>query len=513
MKHLFLIVLLFALSSCEDNRRQNLVPDKIYLVRTGLNTEESFDIGEKYVSNVWANKSGLNGSTCKVSFAVDVAALNAYNAETGSTFEMLPSSCYTLSKSDFVIEGDEQYAKFGFEYDPAVIVAEWEKMHGNDTDFSKYGMTDFVLPLSITSEGVETVEEARASLIRFAVNEPLISIQTNSFDMVRIFEGETGVIEKTVEIGTAFDNRWDCNVTLETDRAALKELVAKAKGTVRYSETRLKSKTAGDVEEFSSVLTHIDGVLPPDNACTINGNLNMKASTNRMTLTVAIDKTKLHPGLNIFPVALKNVTDPLKVNPLRNVCYIPVQYVPTRDAAMIKSSSSHQSADYAPKRVAGLFDGDFDNSWRPGVGSTSFPSGIANDNSPAIVVDIGKTSDITAVELWTRGPGERQGSRTETYRAAPTYIRNVKIYVSNDTQCWEADNGEFLIKGTALITNAKPYWGEALIDYNWEADNPISAPHTFNLPVGTTGRYVAVWFTKSANQADLWELFVYDKRD
>ncbi|MDR0574007.1 MAG: DUF1735 domain-containing protein [Tannerella sp.] len=508
-----IIAVLTGFFSCEDNRRQNLLPDKVYLVRKGMNVEESFDIGEKYVSQIWANKSGLNNTSCTVNFSVDPTALERYNNVTGSRFELLPASCYAITRQTFTIKGEEQYAKFQFEYDPAAIVEEWEKAHGMEPGFSKYGLTNYVLPVSIVSEGVDVMEDANTSFVRFAVNEPLISILTDHFDMVRVFEGETGVIEKTIEIGTSFENRWSAAVTLENDRAGLSEQVTAAKGEIKYTETRLKSKMPEDMEDFSNTLTHIEGVLPPDDAFVISGGLSLTSGVSKLTISVTVDKSKLYPGLNIIPVKLTGVTEPLKVSPGKNVCYIPVQFVPDRSGTPVKSSSSHQSADYSPKRIAGIFDGDFDTSWRPGVGSASFPGGIANDNNPAIVTDLGKETDVTAVEFWTRGPGERQGSRTETYRASPSYIRNVKIYVSSDSQCWEAANGEFLIQGTSLMTSAKSYWGESLVDYNWETDNPDSAPHTFRLPGNTIGRYVVIWYSKSANQADIWELFVYGKRE
>jgi hypothetical protein len=163
-------------------------------------------------------------------------------------------------------------------------------------------------------------------------------------------------------------------------------------------------------------------------------------------------------------------------------------------------------------RIKGVFDGEFATSFRPGVGTARFPSGIANDNNPAIVVDLGEETDVTAVELWTRGPGERQGSINEAYRASPSYITNVKVYVSSDPQCWEG-TGEFLLQGTNLITAAKSYWGEALVDYNWAVINPDSRPCTLTFPTANRGRYVVIWYTKNANQADIWELFVFGNRE
>jgi hypothetical protein len=515
--HLFTIagiLLTVIFTSCEDNRGQNPVPDKVYLVKTGLYVEESFDIGEKVVTQLWANKSGLNNTPCTVTYAIDAVALAQYNAENETELELLPADCYSIAQHTFPIAGNEQYAKFQIEYDPAKIAEKWEDLHGTDPGFSKYGTTNFVLPVSIVSDGVELLESQNAALLQFEVNEPMIRVLTDNFEVIRVFEnGEPEIIEKQVEFGMSFINRWDGAVSLETDREALKTLVDGAKGNIRYTETRLKSKTAGDTEQFSNILTHIDGVLPPEDAYTLSDNLSVKAGESKITVVCTIDKSKLHPGLNIIPVKLTGVPEPLKTDPQKNTCYIPVQYVPDRSRIAIKSSSSHQSADYSPLRIAGLFDGDFDNSWRPGVGAASFPSGIGNDNRPAIVVDLGAETDVSAVEFWTRGDGERQGSHTETYSGG-AYIQNLKIYVSSDAQCWETANGEFLLQGTTLITAAKSYWGNVLVDYSWKNENPKSAPCTLTLPETVKGRYVIVWYgeNKRANQADIWELFVYGRR-
>ncbi|MDR1171153.1 MAG: DUF1735 domain-containing protein [Bacteroidales bacterium] len=516
MKKSFLLITVWMLvcvvfSSCEDNRNQNMVSDRVYLVKTGLQMEESFDIGEKVVMQLWANKSGLNGTPCSVTFNMNTEALEQYNAENGASYKLLPTHCYSIPQSVFTISGDEQYAKWSMEYDPKEILAEAGGV---------YGETDFVFPVTISSDGVETTE-SNTVLLRFKVSEPMIRVMTGNFEMVRIFEGDDGqenLIEKKVEIGMSFTNRWDAVITLESDRTVLQSLVNDAKSSVVYTEKRLISTTSADTEEFRSVLTHIDGVLPPDDAYTLSTDMSVKKGANKMTVTCTIDPSKLYPGLNIIPVKLTGVTLPLQVDPAHDACYIAVQYVPDRSQVPIKSSSSHQTLNYSPKRIAGVFDGDFDTSWRPGVGAASYPSGIANDNNPAIVVDLGAETDVTAVEIWTRGPGERQGSRTEFYRTSPSppnplsYITNVKVYVSSDEQCWEAASGEFLVQGPAVITAAKGYWGEALVDYNWATDNPNSAPCTLTLPNSTRGRYVIVWYSKNANMADLWELFVYGNR-
>ena len=509
MKRYFLVIVLIPVlftlvSSCEDNRDQNMVPDKVYLAKTGMHTEESFDIGENVVTQLWANKSGLNGASCNVTFAVNADVLDEYNLENGTNFELLPANLYSMPQSTFVISGDEQYAKLMIEYDPAAVHAE---------SGVGYGVAKYVLPITIHSDDIE-VTDANTALLCFVVNEPLIRILSKNFEMLRVFEGdeEDEIIERKVEIGMAFTNRWNANITIETDRDVLKTLAQEATGQIKYVEKRLKDKNLPDTEDFEGTLTHIEAVLPPEDAYTISEDLSVKPGVNSLTVTFTIDKSKLHPGVNVIPVKLTGVTEPLVVDASNSVCYIPVQYVPDRSEVPIKSSSSHQNADYSPKRIAGLFDGDFDISWRPGVGAASFPSGIGNDNNPAIVVDLGTTTDVSAVEIWTRGPGERQGSRNETYRASPSYITNLKVYVSSDDQCWESANGEFLLQGTTLITGAKSYWGDALIDYNWQENNPNSAPLTLNLPGSTKGRYVIIWYSKSANQADLWELFIFGNR-
>ena len=392
----------------------------------------------------------------------------------------------------------------------------------NDTTVAKVnpvtgeitGVSEGKATITATTKEGEFTDMSEVTIVNPYGKEPMIALQTGErFELVRVFENKyvERFINYEFEVIPSFTaiNPWNALITFENDRAVLKTLIEDVKNKGYYSETR---KAPNNTEEvYQGVLSHLDGVLPPSDAYTIS-NTTLKAGENTAKVTYTIDKSKLYPGINIIPVKLKGVGIPFKVDPDSPVGYILVQYVPDRSEVPIKSSSSHQSVNYSPKRVAGLFDGDFDTSWRPGVGATSYPNGISNDNNPAIVVDLGAETDVSAVEFWTRGPGERQGSLTETYRVAP-YITNVKVYVSSDNQCWEVANGEFLLQGTTLIKTEKPYWGAPVIDYNWLVDNPASRPCTLTLVEPKRGRYVIFWLTKSGNQMDLWELFVYGNRE
>ncbi|MEN6323608.1 MAG: Ig-like domain-containing protein [Proteiniphilum sp.] len=404
---------------------------------------------------------------------------------------------------------------------PATATNKEVTWSSNDTTVAKVdpatgeitGVSEGKATITATSKDGEFTDMSEVTIVNPYGKEPMLALQTGDrFEMVRVFENNyvERFINYEFEVIPSFTavNPWNAPITFENDRTVLNSLIEGAKDKGYYFETR-KAPNADEV--YQGVMSHLDGVLPPSDAYVIS-NTTLKAGSNTAKVTYTIDKSKLYPGVNIIPVKLKGVGTPFKVDPDSPVGYILVQYVPDRSNVPIKSSSSHQSLNYSPKRVAGLFDSDFNTSWRPGAGSTSFPNGISNDNNPAIVVDLGAETDVSAVELWTRGPGERQGSLTETYRVSPPYITNVKVYVSSDNQCWEAANGEFLLQGTTLIKTEKPYWGAPVIDYNWQTNNPNSRPCTLTFAAPKRGRYVIFWFTKSGNQMDLWELFVYGYR-
>ena len=124
MKKILCFVLcfgLFAAASCIDNREDGYTPSKVYLVKSGMQTYAATADRTTARASAWATKSGLLSSSCVVSYRVDPQYLSDYNAANGTSYEMLPESCYALERTEFPLKGGDAEARFAVDYNPAEI--------------------------------------------------------------------------------------------------------------------------------------------------------------------------------------------------------------------------------------------------------------------------------------------------------------------------------------------------------------------------------------------------------
>ena len=61
-KLLYIMTMSLLLAACQDNRLDGLEPDRIYLPKSGVQTEEAYTIGETAVAQLWTYKSSYNGT-------------------------------------------------------------------------------------------------------------------------------------------------------------------------------------------------------------------------------------------------------------------------------------------------------------------------------------------------------------------------------------------------------------------------------------------------------------------
>ncbi|MDR0510701.1 MAG: DUF1735 domain-containing protein [Rikenellaceae bacterium] len=456
MKNILILSLTAAAlcTSCEDNRKQSLTPDMVYLVKNGFNVEETPDLGQPVQMQLWANKSGLNGSSCRVTFALDPDGLAVYNDGHGTAYEMLPEDCYSVSGWSFAISGHEQYAKLPLVYYPERIVA----LCGD-----VYGTEKYAIALKITAEGLETTENDRAIFL-FRIKKPDMKILTVDPAQESFYEGEQGMIVKSVEVGTDFVCSEDYAFTVEEGTTALQAIVES------YNTGRF-----------------IPACLAPADAYTLTSAPGFKvvAGKSKTTITVTVDKSKLLQGINLIPVKLSGVQGPLIVGDV-DLCCIPIMCYPDRTDWAMTGSGHHADVRYAPKGYLGMYDRDFLTPWRA----------LPADQNPTLVIDLGKEMQVGAVEFWTRVAGSQHPISGENN--IPRAIKTVDIFVGTSADCWSG------------IGSSE--WGSSLLSYNWQTDNPQNNPIMLKLAAPVAGRYVKIAMTKTSNQTDIYELFVYGPR-
>ena len=174
---LILISYLFVFVSCEDTRLDGMVSDKLYVVNSGLYTVEVQDFG-KVEYNHAVYKSGNGSDAASVSFTIDESLIASYNAQQGTSFEMLPSDCYSIEKMDAELSNDQERATIKVVFDSKAI---YELQKGEEK---------YVLPLKMNSSSPIVADSARlVSIISPKVVQPLTSFKiVGDFDPVTYFE-------------------------------------------------------------------------------------------------------------------------------------------------------------------------------------------------------------------------------------------------------------------------------------------------------------------------------------
>ena len=421
-KLLYITMVSLVFASCEDKRLDGLEPDRIYMPKSGLQIEEAYTIGETVQAQLWTYKSSFNGTTCRVTYTVAPEVLTEYNAANGTSYELLPESCYTIPVNTLEISGKEEYARFFIDYSPEKIV----EFCGGE-----YGMERYALPLRISSDEVETTEQ-NTSILVFRVKEPVVKMSAGSTGEVKFDYGSTESVMQTVKFGMDFDSKWDCAYTLQTDETAM------AQALETYNDQHGTRYTLLPKEAYGFSAT--EGTI--------------RVGMNSVSIDLTIDPTKCVSGLFAVPVILSSVESPLQVSESDRVCMVPVnclgQYVDKTDWTVEVSSVN---PNYGKPEY--LIDGDINTYWHPA--GRDFGSG--RDNAPYASVDMKKTVRVSCVEIDPR--------QDQFY---PSIYSNLRCYVSMDGEAFTevgyvAIPWTQVVKCTVYVTPAEGRYVKFSVDY------------------------------------------------
>ena len=138
-----LLAALGMLCSCEDTRLDGMSPDQVYIVQSGVQNifVDSRDFADFTVT---VYKSGLGVTSGKVGLSVDTQLLEEYNAAHGTSFELLPETCYTLSRTSRNFKASTVSFNCTVTFDGAILAR-----------YCTSGEKKYVLPLRVHSENEE----------------------------------------------------------------------------------------------------------------------------------------------------------------------------------------------------------------------------------------------------------------------------------------------------------------------------------------------------------------------
>lgn len=214
-----LSALLSLFSSCEDHRDDFMVEDKVYISKSGTLEEGAYalGIGETRLE-LWAVKSGVNGSSGQVSFTVDAQLLEEYNQNQETPLELLPSDCYRLPQAEFSLSDKVPTAPFELFYDIDKIATQYG-----------YGRK-YMLPIRLKSEGIPVNTDKDHVLLILNVMDPSIGFRefgSKTFDVKRTDEN----YKEQLTIGVDFKNTIDVTIQVKAGNLDLVNAFNRQNGT------------------------------------------------------------------------------------------------------------------------------------------------------------------------------------------------------------------------------------------------------------------------------------------
>ena len=151
-------------SSCKDDRLENMVDDKVYVLKSGLNEVEIEKQGS-YTYSLYVIKSGVGRQEFDVQLSINESVLNSYNQMNETEYVLLPSQYYKLT-TDSKFIGKEDYRT------PFDIVLDTEAI----LDLQMNSEIEYALPfeLKLINATVEVGgDDNMTSIFVPIINEPI----------------------------------------------------------------------------------------------------------------------------------------------------------------------------------------------------------------------------------------------------------------------------------------------------------------------------------------------------
>lgn len=285
MKKLFLILCLapFIFAGCTDNDKYDgnsgsgdySGTDNVMLVQYGKLLQSMIGIEDPVTLTLDAFKTGGYGSQCTVTFSVNEALLDAYNAAEGTSLQMLPEEYYTTGgEKQFQLGLKQYHASLDIGYDPADILELYAGAFGTET---------YAIPVGISVSGndVGKDDERSSAIIVFRIQEPIITIEQKTFAPLTVIKGETDVAEYSFNAKMNFVGNADRALVFESDTDAL----------------------AAEVEEYNE-LNETNYALLPARAYSFTSS-KIPAGSDTGEIVLAIDKNDVDfNGLYLLPIIL-----------------------------------------------------------------------------------------------------------------------------------------------------------------------------------------------------------------
>lgn len=208
-KLLYILGLLVSMYSCEKNNDLSDKADSIYSVaENGMKPLLAYDIDEKYKTELWVQKGGFGNDNNQIIFQVAPDILDSLNKEDGTSYQLLPEDCYSLTMPEVGFTKEDRLLAGELTYDPTKIAS-----------LSGYNTVRYVLPLQAKATNGKLNPERDRIILAFEVAQPIVTIANGGFQHVDI----NTIKILPVEIAVPFTNKWNIICKLKNDQSLVDE--------------------------------------------------------------------------------------------------------------------------------------------------------------------------------------------------------------------------------------------------------------------------------------------------
>ena len=276
MKKLYIILcaVLALAVSCQNNRDNNLTEAHIYIVNSGLQSCEFYDLDTEPTASVSIHRSGFFSADATVKAEISEQALLDYNEANGTDYQMMDPQHYMLTTESISIGKSERGGtiKVKFDYDAVAALEEGHK---------------FVVPVTISSN--LTITEGKELVLLSPKMLPAeIFFAPNRVETIKWNSDSASIWTKKLTISVPFVNPDDCEVVLDTSAAALAEFCEK--DNAWYN-------------------------LAPEEAYYITGDTVLAAGASELVVTLNVDLSALPSVYRCsIPVVLRSTSKNYAIN-------------------------------------------------------------------------------------------------------------------------------------------------------------------------------------------------------
>lgn len=374
------------MSSCDDNKNDNLTPTTVYIVGSGVQPLKIYNKGSgtTYTYSLDLYRAGAICHETLVKIALLTAdELKAYNLENNTEYELLSQNAYSIDRFEALFSSDKKDVNqlINITFDPAKM------------DVSE---TNKVVPVKIIESSSNINKEKSVCIIHPQSNNPIFSLEFPQEKVISYKQRQQAVMSFDISVLLDIDkNDSDIDLEIEIDEDYIK----------RYNQANNEDYTLPVASNFS-----------------IEKNMTMKAGSKSVSFNLKVFQQYL-TKYNMLPIRLKS-SSKYHVNPdTYYVLMLNVQseLLPTAGWSIVGFSSEEATGESggANGKAIYIIDGNKNTYWH-----SQWQGSIA-PLPHYLTIDMKQSFTISQIDMY-----QRQTSLVEVQTKA------CQFFISEDNINW-----------------------------------------------------------------------------